>query len=314
MLLAYFKQTSGGLSGAGGIAYANNYEGAAGQSDTAVSDPSPIDSDAIRVFNTEAPSATVDNSYLVNANNPLSNILPMRGGLVTYKVQKGDNLARIAANFGISVNTILWANKDLKNKALRVGQELTLLPVNGVLHQIQSGETLDLIAQEYSVDAQKILYLNTQLSIDRLDVGSTIIIPDGKPLEGVSYFSSYNLPDLPGFFAIPTTGWNWGRLHGYNGVDIANVCGTPVYSSAEGLVIDESSSSWNGGYGRYIMIEHTNGTKTRYAHLEKIMVSIGDYISKGDVIGYMGNTGKTDGPTGCHLHFEIMGAKNPFAR
>jgi lysostaphin len=122
------------------------------------------------------------------------------------------------------------------------------------------------------------------------------------------------LPDLAGYFAIPTTGWNWGRLHKYNAVDIANACGTPIYASAEGLIVEAASSGWNEGYGEYIVIEHPNGTKTKYAHNRKIMVSIGDYVLKGDQIAEIGNTGFTHGPTGCHLHFEIFGAKNPFAK
>jgi murein DD-endopeptidase MepM/ murein hydrolase activator NlpD len=146
-----------------------------------------------------------------------------------------------------------------------------------------------------------------------LETRKTVIIPYAKPLKG-SYNLAEALPNYPGYFAIPTTGWNWGIVHNYNAVDIANACGTPVYSSAEGLVIESSSSGWNGGYGAYIIIEHPNNTKTRYAHLEKIFTSIGDYVSQGDLIANIGNTGQTHGPTGCHLHFEVIGARNPFAK
>ena len=113
---------------------------------------------------------------------------------------------------------------------------------------------------------------------------------------------------------MPTTGWNWGRLHNYNAVDIANACGTSIYAAAEGLVIDEKSFGWNGGYGHYVDIEHPNGVITRYAHTEKNSVSVGDYVAQGDVIAYIGNTGLTHGVTGCHLHFEVRGARNPFTK
>lgn len=277
---------------------------------------SPIDGDWKTDWDSYSTNfVIVDSAYLLNDNNPLSNILPTREGLLIYKVQKGDTISKIAANFGISLNTILWANKNLKKtSSLRVGQELVILPVSGILHEIQPGETLDSIANLYSADSRKIIALNRGLFPDQLGMGSAIIIPGAKPAAGYSYASIYNLPDLAGYFAIPTTGWNWGRLHNFNAVDIANACGTPIYASAEGLVTEAVADGWNGGYGSYIVIEHPNGTYSKYAHTMKNTVSAGDYILKGDVIGYIGNSGNTHGPTGCHLHFEIKGAKNPFAK
>ncbi len=115
------------------------------------------------------------------------------------------------------------------------------------------------------------------------------------------------------YFIMPTTGWNWGQLHEYNAVDIANNCGTPIYAAAEGLVIESVSNGWNEGYGNYIKIEHPNRTITVYGHLSKNIASSGKYVFQGDLIAYMGNTGNTHGPTGCHLHFEVRGAKNPLA-
>jgi LysM repeat protein len=255
----------------------------------------------------------VDSSYLLNKDNPLSNVLPTRGGLLIYKIQKGDSLAKIAASFGISLNTILWANPSINSDSLNVGKEIVILPVSGVLYNVQAGDTLNSIAQKYSIDAQKIIAYNPGLSPAKLGSIQTIIIPNGKPIKN-SYNLSGALPNYPGYFAIPTTGWNWGILHNYNAVDIANACGTPVYASAEGMVVEQTSSGWNGGYGNYVLIEHPNNTKTRYAHLSKSVVSIGDYVSQGDLIGYIGNTGETHGPTGCHLHFEVYGARNPFAK
>jgi len=255
----------------------------------------------------------IESSYALNAGNPLSNILPTREGLIIYKIQAGDNLSKIAANFGISLNTIFWANPNLKTSFLSPGQEIIILPVSGVLHQIQPDETLDSIASQYSADPKKILQFNPNLA-KGLASGATIIIPNAKPSSAPRLISLSSLPDYPGYFAIPTTGWNWGRLHNNNAVDIANACGTPIYASAEGLVVEEQSSGWNYGYGGYILIEHPNSAKTKYAHNQKNAVSVGDYVAKGDVIGYIGNTGNTHGPTGCHLHFEVIGAKNPFAK
>lgn len=282
-------------------------------SEGSVTNQSPIDSFSSSGSNEQISFVLVDGAYLLNKSNPLSDALPNRDGLITYKIQKGDNLAKIAANFGISLNTILWANKSLSSNLLKVGQEIVILPVSGVLYDVQSGDTLNSIAEKYSVDVNKVISYNIGLSPSKLESRETIIIPYAKPLKTV-YYTAAALPEYPGYFAVPTTGWNWGKLHNYNAVDIANACGAAVYVCAEGLVSEVYASGWNGGYGKYIVVEHPNNTKTLYAHLQKSIVSIGDYVSQGDVIGYIGNTGKTDGVTGCHLHLEVIGAKNPFAK
>ena len=117
-----------------------------------------------------------------------------------------------------------------------------------------------------------------------------------------------------GYFIAPTTGWNWGKVHDYNAVDIANICGTPIYAAAEGLVIESKTDGWNDGYGNYIEIEHPNTMKTRYAHVSKTIAQLGQYVTQGDLIAQIGNTGNTHGPTGCHLHFEVRGGKNPLVK
>ncbi len=127
------------------------------------------------------------------------------------------------------------------------------------------------------------------------------------------YISEKDLPGFKGYFSAPALGWNWGILHSINGVDIANQCGSPILAAAEGLVI-ESENGWNNGYGNYIKIQHPNGAYTIYSHNSKNLAEIGDYVDKGQKIALMGNTGKVKGETGCHVHFEVRGAKNPFAR
>lgn len=250
----------------------------------------------------------LESAAVLNANSPLSNILPTREGLIIYKVQSGDTLSKIAAAFGISLDTILLANQNIKANLIRPGQEIIILPISGVLHQVQEGEAPESIAGLYGVDVKEILKFNQNLN------SGTLIVPGAKVRKSLVSLSSSGLPELPGYFIMPTTGWNWGRLHPINAVDIANACGTPVYAAAEGLVTAERSYGWNDGYGHYIDVEHPNGVLTRYSHTSKNIVSVGDYILQGDLIAYIGNTGNTHGPTGCHLHFEVRGAKNPFAK
>ncbi len=257
-------------------------------------------------------SFIIDDSAFLNTGNPQSSVLVHRDGLIIYKIQKGDTLSKIAANFGISLNTIYWANKSVKGSSLKIGQEITILPVSGIIYQVASGETLDSIAASFSIPESRILKYNPRVLSQGLYAGVNLIIPDVKPPATVATASK--LPNFPGYYAIPTTGWNWGKLHNFNAVDIANACGTAIYAAAEGLVAESKSGGWNEGYGGYIVIEHPNNTKTRYSHNSKNVVSVGDYVLQGDTIAYIGNTGNVHGPTGCHLHFEVIGARNPFAK
>ena len=117
--------------------------------------------------------------------------------------------------------------------------------------------------------------------------------------------------DPKNYFILPTQGFNWGKIHPRNAVDIANSCGAPAVASAQGLVADISLDSWSGGYGHYIVLSHPNGMKTHYAHLDQIFVSLGQYVKQSDLIGTVGRTGDA---SGCHVHFEVEGAANPFAR
>ena len=80
-------------------------------------------------------------------------------------------------------------------------------------------------------------------------------------------------------------------------------------ASADGTVLIARTGGWNGGYGLYVVITHANNTQTLYAHLSSLAVLAGDLVTQGETIGTLGSTGNS---TGCHIHFEIRGAKNPF--
>ncbi|UXU74879.1 MULTISPECIES: M23 family metallopeptidase [unclassified Paracoccus (in: a-proteobacteria)] len=92
-------------------------------------------------------------------------------------------------------------------------------------------------------------------------------------------------------------GRRWGRAH--EGIDLAAPVGTPIHSTAEGTVI---FAGWQRGYGNLIKIQHALGVETRYGHLSKIRVKVGQKVSRGTRIGDMGNTGRS---TGSHLHYEV---------
>jgi lysostaphin len=145
-----------------------------------------------------------------------------------------------------------------------------------------------------------------------------VIIPGGKTNASQVAGAGSSLPNFNNEFIAPAGGYDWGILHHYNAVDIANSCGTPVVAAADGTVISDENiadtlGGWNDGYGNFILIEHSfgDGVRTRYAHLEKMLVQPGDYVQQGQVIGLMGESGDA---TGCHVHFEVIGAQNPFAK
>jgi murein DD-endopeptidase MepM/ murein hydrolase activator NlpD len=96
-----------------------------------------------------------------------------------------------------------------------------------------------------------------------------------------------------------------GRTRMHEGTDFAASHGTPIYATADGVVIH---AGWEGGYGRLIKIRHEFGIETRYAHLSNIRVQEGQRVSRGDRIGDMGNSGRS---TGTHLHYEVRISGRP---
>ncbi len=226
-----------------------------------------------------------------------------------YVVEKGDTVASVAEKFDVSLNTILWANGLAKGEELKLNRELTILPVSGVLHAIRPNETLGSIASLYKVKAQKIADTNNLDSADDIFAGDLLVIPGGAPLPVSNYIPLANSYFI---FPIPAPHYRTQGLHPYNAVDFSNgSCGEPVFAAAGGNV---QRTGYSAIGGNYVRILHPNGVVTYYGHLSAIGVNSGIQVSQGEIIGYTGNTGYTVGPTGCHVHLEVRGAANPFAR
>jgi LysM repeat protein len=236
------------------------------------------------------------------------------GEISVYTVREGDSLSMIAEMFDVTANTILWANDLPSAKSIKPGQTLIILPIAGVRHVVKSGDTLASIAKKYDGDVDEIRSYNQLAEGEGLTLGGTIIVPGGAmhataPVKvavkgGVSGAKSGGNFSHPAPGTIKTQG-----IHGYNAVDFAGAVGTAVRAALPGEVIVSKSSGWNGGYGQYIVVKHANGSQTLYAHLSSNSVGVGAMVEAGQVIGAMGNTGKSTGP---HLHFEVRGARNPF--
>ena len=238
------------------------------------------------------------------------------GQISVYVVRKGDTLSEIAEMFGVSTNTIIWAN-DIRSSSIKEGQELVILPISGVRHVVKSGDTLQSIAKKYKADLGDILLYNDLATNAKIKPGDIVIIPDGvisasqsSPADSSSSQISQSYPSYSGYYLRPITGGRKSQgIHGHNGIDIAAPIYTPVLASADGKVIVSRTGGYNGGYGTYVVISHANGTQTLYAHMSVNNVSVGQSVEQGQVIGAIGMTGRTTGP---HLHFEVRGAKNPF--
>lgn len=243
-----------------------------------------------------------------------------RDGVVTYTVQRGDTLSTIAQKFSqknnsISVNSIEWLN-NMNSDSVTVGDQIKIPPVSGVVYTVQSGDTIYSIAKKYNTNPQKIADWPFNDFADpetfSLVVGQQLIVPDGVPPQQQS---SYTAPAVqyagaPGQIAANGSGFNWpiqGIITQYftiyhTGIDIAGPIGTPIYAAKTG-VIEDASCGWNYGYGCFVEMNNGGGFETLYAHMvSQPVVSAGQSVSAGQLIGYRGSTGNSTGP---HTHFEI---------
>lgn len=256
----------------------------------------------------------------VDGKDTTINTKTVNGEINVYVVREGDTLSQIAQMFNVSSKTILWANDISKASAIRPGDSLVILPITGVRHVVKSGDTIQSIAKKYSGDVDDIMDYNQFASAEDVKVGDTVVIPDGTlsvptPTKSATPTKSSGKKSVAsgggsaGFtHPVPGSVRSQG-IHGYNGVDLAAPAGTPILAAAGGEVIVSRSSGYNGGYGLYVVIKHPNGTQTLYAHMSSNAVAMGEQVAAGEVIGYVGNTGRS---TGNHLHFEVRGARNPF--
>ncbi|MDW7992164.1 MAG: M23 family metallopeptidase [Anaerolineae bacterium] len=245
-----------------------------------------------------------------------------RLGVITYTVQLGDTVEGIAAQFDLQPTTIMWANPAVEDAPdlLRIGQELIILPVDGVYHTVKEGETLESIAKKYKVTVEAITscpYNNLQPPDYAIEPGMKLIVPGGEKPWVPKVVTNYTGP-VPegargtGLFQWPVLGVITQRYwYGHRAIDIGVPVGTAVYAADSGFV---SFAGWTDiGYGYLVVIDHANGFATYYAHLSRIYVTVGQKVERGQVIAASGNTGWSTGP---HIHFEIryMGVpQNPRA-
>jgi len=237
-----------------------------------------------------------------------------------YVVRKGDSVSQVAEMFGVSVDTVLSANDMKKGDKLKEGDILLILPFSGVEHTVVKGQTLQAIANLYKVDINDILFFNDIESNAKISIGEKLMVPGASmPNEAPKRASSgtAKLPlsissaikNIQGYFINPVPSGRRTRTTSasHKGVDIGAPTGAPIYASASGSVTF-ARTGYNGGFGTLVILSHANGTRTLYAHMSRLGTTPGAQVTQGEIIGYVGSTGRSTGP---HLHFEVQGAKNP---
>jgi len=255
-----------------------------------------------------APADFTRDSVLAAQNTP-ETIIPEgrpRSEIVKYAIKDGDSLSAIASAYSVSVDSIKWVN-GLAVDSVKPGDTLSIPPVTGVIHKVAEGETIAFIAQKYEADQQTIVdypfnYIDDSLT---LRAGQTLIVPGGKipapkPVWRVAAKPPLFIAGGSGLFIWPVVGGisqfpSWW----HPAVDIAAPYSSGVYAAAAGRVV---AATWGSGFGNYVMIDHGNGYTSAYAHLSAFNVGAGRDVSKGQLIGAVGCSGRCTGP---HLHFEV---------
>lgn len=279
----------------------------------------------------------VDQAVVAPQANPYTTIPNrQRRDILRYTVQAGDTLFGIAALYGLTPESLLWANFDALQDnphLLKPGMELNIPPVNGIVYTAEAGDTVESIAEKYksTVDAiyQDGYEWNQLKPGQQPKVGAVIIVPGGsREFKSWALTQAENAPvattsagvpvannsnagfckDVPaglvgtGTFVWPAdqhwvSGNNYAPWH--PALDIAAHLGDPIYASDNGVVVYAGWNTW--GYGNLVVIDHGNGWQTWYAHNSALYVTCGQNVFQGTTIAAAGSTGRSTGP---HLHFE----------
>ncbi|MFZ2681718.1 MAG: LysM peptidoglycan-binding domain-containing protein [Patescibacteria group bacterium] len=268
----------------------------------------------------------------ITTAEPLATPAAPRTEIEKYVVDTGDTLSTISQHFGISLNTLLWANNLTVRSVIKPGMELTILPVTGVQHAVKNGETLSAIAKKYGVGTDVILTANNLESANALKIGQSLLVPGGQVIAPAPSSRPVAVRDIfttapvgsggstitnPGAKMVWPTDLRYivrGLSYVHTGVDIdcnGRANGTSTndnYAAMDGIVQFSGSKS---GYGYAVEIDHGNGLVTRYGHFHTLYVSKGAVVTAGTPLGRCGSTGNS---TGTHLHFEVIANgsfKNP---
>ena len=280
-------------------------------------------------FSAGVSAASARSGEVGAGTKPLAEIVDPSKPFVLYQTQAGDSVSGVAAKFGISLGTLLDNNPTVEDKNLiQKGQELVVPRKDGILYKVGHGDTVDKVVAQYDniTRDQAISYRPNGLSEGAsvkvgdylLLIGATLKPPPPpppapvvvqRPTGGVGTGSAP--PASAGKFNFPLASWRAvsdqfgtnrgaGRIHEGIDLDLYGRNGSNIFSACNGVVSRTEYLTYS--YGYHVIVDCGDGFTTLYAHMSEILVSPGQRVSQGTILGISGITGFT---TGEHLHFEI---------
>lgn len=269
-------------------------------------DPIPVSGDFILPDDRSIETALLD-AISPMPIDPFAEIalpeLPLSLSMGSHKVQSGETLDAISRQYGMRLDTLISVNNIQDVRRIQIGAILKIPNIDGVMHIVGKGETLSGIANARSVSVFDLADANNLLS-ETIQPGSTLFIPGAR-------LASYDLKKALGTLVIwPATG-RISSPYGYrpdpftgvrsfhSGLDIVVPVNHPIKAAMDGRVAETGFSTL---YGNFVILSHSNGYQTLYAHLNRILVKAGTNILQGSQLGLAGSTGYS---TGVHLHFGV---------
>ncbi|MCL2211223.1 MAG: M23 family metallopeptidase [Treponema sp.] len=222
----------------------------------------------------------------------------------SHIVKSGENISSLAIDFGLNQDTIISTNKITNTRLLQIGKVLKIPNQDGILHTVKNGDTISSVSEKYKADSTAIHVAN-ELFSDKIVQGTDLFIPGAKldwtmlqEINGDLFIWPVN-GAITSFYGWRRDPFNRNRRHFHSGIDIRGSTGTPVRAAMAGRV---SAVGYDNIFGNYIIVNHHSGYRTLYGHLSVIRTRTGVYVSQGERIGDVGNTGQS---TGAHLHFTV---------
>ena len=259
-----------------------------------------------------------------------------------YVVAPGDSLWSISNAQNIELDTLIGSNTFKTSARLRPGAKLRIPNQDGIFYVLKKGESLEEVSKRYGVSINKLKQVNINVDVASLKTGDEIFLPGAKPDGLIERRETPKLAEVkkqpappsktpakqapkpqPGEVAVKNGTYRWpimGRINSpfgwrqhpitrrrdfHTGIDIKASRGDPIKAAGSGKVV---YSGWMGGYGKVLVIEHSNGQSTLYAHCSTLLAGKGASISSGQLVAKVGTTGRSTGP---HLHFEVRNGNSP---
>lgn len=247
-------------------------------------------------------TAALDEGNFIPSNEALTTTAGAQA--VYHSVEPGDTLWDICQKYQADLESVKAVNGLDEQSVLSIGQKLQIPGNMNRIHAVKKGETLWDISRRYSVSLEQLCSLNQGVNAENLKIGMNLSLPASAQKPSPVYAAPSRASADTAFFSWPIRGaitspYGWRSSGFHHGTDIAARYGDSIQAAAAGTV---AFTGYRSVYGKTVVIGHSDGSETLYAHLSSILVSTGQRVKRGEVIGKIGTTGNSTGP---HLHFEV---------